>query len=116
MSKYSELLKDPRWQRKRLEVLESDNFTCQWCGERTKTLHVHHFVYRGLPWEIDPGDVATICEDCHWLEHRKETMSSLELELLSKILHGNRFFGLKEPNEAHMKNVAMTIKLVKTYG
>ena len=31
---YSEKLKDPRWQKKRLEILERDNFRCQYCGDK----------------------------------------------------------------------------------
>src|SRR5262245_56290118 len=52
---YQEKLRDPRWQRKRLEILERDQWTCQRCHSTTKTLHVHHRIYRhGLePWEID---------------------------------------------------------------
>jgi hypothetical protein len=38
---YADLLKDPRWQKKRLEVLESNGWACEACGSATKTLHVH---------------------------------------------------------------------------
>lgn len=62
---YSELLKDPRWQKRRLEVMNQDNFTCQWCGDKETTLNVHHFKYTGKPWEAPDGDLITICEDCH---------------------------------------------------
>lgn len=67
MSTYAELLQDPRWQRKRLEILERDEWTCQECGEKTKTLHVDHRVYQfGVqPWDY-PGDTLwTLCADCH---------------------------------------------------
>jgi hypothetical protein len=67
---YSELLRDPRWQKKRLEVLSRDNFTCQHCDETTKTLHVHHCYYeRGRkPWEYDAPSLVTLCCDCHEYE------------------------------------------------
>jgi 5-methylcytosine-specific restriction endonuclease McrA len=67
MSKYDELLKDPRWQRKRLDIMNRDNFTCQLCKSKKKTLNVHHKVYhRGLlPWENPDKDLITLCEDCH---------------------------------------------------
>lgn len=64
---YSELLKDPRWQKKRLKILERDKWTCQVCEEKTKTLHVHHLRYNKNPnpWEIDDNFLITLCVDCH---------------------------------------------------
>lgn len=64
---YAEKLKDPRWQKRRLEIMQRDNFTCCDCGETAKTLNVDHRVYRkGLePWEYDDNDLWTLCEDCH---------------------------------------------------
>lgn len=64
---YAEKLKDPRWQRKRLEIMERDGFKCRRCGEKTKTLHVHHVAYlRGkAPWEHPDTGMLTLCEGCH---------------------------------------------------
>lgn len=64
---YSDLLKDPRWQRKRLEILERDEWMCQNCGTETVTLHVHHGYYaKGRkPWEYENESLRTLCEDCH---------------------------------------------------
>lgn len=42
---YDELLKDPRWQRKRLEAMQADKFTCQMCFRSDKPLNVHHKKY-----------------------------------------------------------------------
>ena len=42
---YKEKLLDPRWQKKRLEILNRDNFTCQCCGDDKKTLNIHHKYY-----------------------------------------------------------------------
>ncbi|MEK0423643.1 MAG: hypothetical protein RLZ95_1553 [Bacteroidota bacterium] len=66
---YAEKLKDPRWQKKRLEILSRDNWTCQYCGTTKHTLHIHHFRYHnsGNPWESKNEDLTTFCEDCHWL-------------------------------------------------
>lgn len=65
--KYSEKLKDPRWQKKRLEILERDKWTCRACGEKDKTLHVHHIFYlpKKEPWDIPGGLLITFCERCH---------------------------------------------------
>lgn len=64
---YGEQLKDPRWQRRRLEILSRANFTCEWCGNTEKTLHVHHRIYRkgALAWEYSEDDLKALCEDCH---------------------------------------------------
>ena len=42
---YQELLKDPRWQKKRLEIMEEHNFKCENCGDETETLNIHHGYY-----------------------------------------------------------------------
>lgn len=65
-SHYLELLKDPRWQKKRLEVFERAGWACQCCGEKTKPLHVHHLVYSGgKPWEADGDSLECLCWVCH---------------------------------------------------
>lgn len=64
---YSDKLKDPRWQRKRLEVFERDQFTCQYCESTTKTLNVHHIEYQQgcQPLEYELDMLVTLCEECH---------------------------------------------------
>jgi len=64
---YSEKLKDPRWQRKRLEILQRDGWTCLCCEATDKTLHVHHILYwpKRNPWEYEDCFLQTLCEDCH---------------------------------------------------
>jgi len=86
MKSYKEKLLDPRWQKKRLEVLQKDNFTCQYCGNKEKTLHVHHLCYpkSGNPWESDLSALITLCSDCHSVEHLKG-LSPREKELVSII-------------------------------
>jgi hypothetical protein len=66
-SSYSEKLKDPRWQKKRLEVLKRDEWACRGCGDNDTTLHVHHIFYipRSEPWDIPDGLLITLCESCH---------------------------------------------------
>lgn len=63
--KYSEKLRDPRWQRKRLEIFNRDNFTCLCCGAKDKTLNVHHKEYHGNPWDAPSESLETLCEPCH---------------------------------------------------
>lgn len=67
---YKEKLQDPRWQKKRLEILSRDSFTCQHCGSEKKTLHVHHVNYeKGKePWDYPNHNFVTLCQDCHYEE------------------------------------------------
>ena len=64
---YSELLKDPRWQKRRLEILNANNFTCECCGDKETTLHIHHITYHGLPWEASDDMMQCVCADCHYI-------------------------------------------------
>jgi hypothetical protein len=66
LSSYAEKLRDPRWQRRRLEVLERDEWMCRSCFSTAKTLHVHHTRYVGRdPWDTPPDLLVTLCESCH---------------------------------------------------
>jgi len=64
---YKEKLKDPRWQKKRLEIMQRDGFQCQCCFDRESTLVVHHkkYITNKEPWDYDNEYLITICEDCH---------------------------------------------------
>lgn len=80
MSAYSELLKDPRWQRKRLEVMQREKFTCEVCKATNVTLNVHHGYYEfGLaPWDYDNDTLHCICEVCHqFAEVQRKTLRRL---------------------------------------
>jgi len=72
MKNYAELLKSPKWQKKRLEIMKRDKFTCQMCGSKTSTLNVHHCIYtKGLnPWDYNNITLLTLCEMCHNVEHK----------------------------------------------
>lgn len=64
---YYELLRDPRWQRKRLEVMERDGFACRICDSEDSTLNVDHGYYEKgkMPWEYPDDSLRTVCERCH---------------------------------------------------
>lgn len=90
---YSELLKDPRWQRRRLEILNRASFACEACGCDTRTLHVHHRVYRkgALPWEYADRELIALCEECHEKEHQVRTrlaaaLAELDVDGLEEVL------------------------------
>jgi hypothetical protein len=78
---YTDLLRDPRWQRRRLEVLEKASWTCSECAENLRTLHVHHLRYikGNSPWDYDDVDLAVLCDKCHDRWHR--TMKDLEFSI-----------------------------------
>lgn len=98
MPTYSELLKDPRWQRKRLEIMQRDRFLCAECFQGEKTLNVHHKYYKSghAPWEYPDDALVTLCEDCHKnvsesTKTIKECMAKFspnQLEQLSGYAHG----------------------------
>lgn len=81
MSDYSEKLKDPRWQRRRLEIMSRDGFSCVCCGRDDKTLNVHHCYYvRGRePWDYPDSSLVTVCEDCHASEHSNRDIQASKL-------------------------------------
>ena len=68
---YFEKLRSPQWQRKRLEIMKRDGFRCRCCGEDSKTLNVHHKIYRkgAEPWEYEDENFMTLCEPCHSQTH-----------------------------------------------
>ena len=82
--KYSEKLKDPRWQKKRLEIFERDDWKCQSCGNTKLTLHVHHKKYleKAEPWEYPDELLITYCKSCH----DKEKDKILQIEQILKNL------------------------------
>jgi 5-methylcytosine-specific restriction endonuclease McrA len=65
---YEERLKDLRWQRKRLAVLERAGWSCEACGRKEEvSLQVHHGYYErdALPWEYPERALYVLCDSCH---------------------------------------------------
>lgn len=90
---YSEQLKHPLWQRRRLEILSRADFKCERCESTEKTLHVHHKQYRkgAKAWEYEDHDLIALCEDCHSAEHltREElqtVLAQLDLEDMDELI------------------------------
>jgi hypothetical protein len=79
---YWQQLQDPRWQKKRLEILERDQWTCRDCKATDKTLHIHHCLYeKGSPWDTDEIFLLTLCNDCHERRQHIETAGRRALGL-----------------------------------
>lgn len=110
-SSYSDKFKDPRWQQRRLQILERDNFTCLDCGDRTSTLHVHHLYYiKGRdPWDYPGWSMVTKCSVCH--EETHSSPGSLELweVAIQKILanHGRQH---------ELLDLATAIEMARPHG
>ena len=81
MAGYYELLKHPHWQKKRLLVLERENFCCENCGSDEKTLHVHHTYYESgiKPWEYPDESLHVLCEKCHADLHSMKTLFNRQI-------------------------------------
>ena len=88
MGSYSEKLRDPRWQKKRLEIFGRDGFACTCCGAKDKTLALHHSIYlRGRdPWDYPDGAFLTICEECHSERHSEDADKRDNLSLVYEML------------------------------
>lgn len=87
---YAEKLKDPRWQRKRLEVMEETDFRCELCGDHESTLNVHHKMYlKGKdPWEYYRNQLAVLCDRCHENVHAENPFEELAAVISSFPLEG----------------------------
>ena len=69
---YAEQLKEPRWIKKKMRILNRDQFRCTKCMS-TDLLQVHHLYYiNGEPaWGVPDLALVTLCHKCHkkWHEH-----------------------------------------------
>lgn len=94
---YADLLKDRRWQQKRLEVLNAAGWECQSCGstDNAVQLHVHHKKYRrgAKPWEYEPAELEALCESCH-------EMATEEIRKLDEAVDSVKVLGLGLIGEA----------------
>ena len=64
---------DPRWQKKRLEIMQRDEFKCTECNDEKSTLNVHHryYVTNREVWDYPSFSLTTLCESCHSTAHPK---------------------------------------------
>ena len=73
MSVYFDLLKSPKWIKKRKRIFKRDGFKCTVCGS-DKNLRAHHTYYfkkRVSPWSYPDECLITVCDSCHknWHEY-----------------------------------------------
>jgi len=120
---YAAKFRDPRWQRKRLRILNRDNWTCTDCGETEKELQVHHGYYESKldPWEYDDDTLHTLCDECHqWANDLRRDIhfetAKLSIEVQHELLifvaamrnhmnHGQMLCLLNEASKAARKGL-----------
>lgn len=87
MKDYKEQFKSPKWQKKRLEVLNLRGFKCEACEDEEKQLHVHHrFYIKGRQvHEYDNDVLQVLCEDCHKKVHKLSVYEDKYTDLIRLI-------------------------------
>ena len=81
---YREKLRSPLWQRKRLQILQRDDWRCCICHRADKNLQVHHLIYsKREPWEYPDEMFQSLCEDCHAVrqEHTDKAVDAIRIAL-----------------------------------
>lgn len=75
------------WQKKRLEIMQRDNFACVSCGSTEKMLNVHHKTYRkgAEPWDYDDDNFITYCQDCHGGVHEEKDFLMMYIDTYEKM-------------------------------
>ncbi len=114
-STYGEKLKDPQWQKKRLEILNRDQFTCQLCSDETTELQVHHlsYEYGKEPWEYPNENFVTYCRFCHKLiEHFK---SSSFKPVIATRMYKNQLFLICIVHNNENGNSGVSIKYLNEF-
>jgi hypothetical protein len=88
VSCYEEKLKDPRWQKKRLLILQAANWRCEDCGRHDRTLEVHHTVYisKFEPWDYDITTLMCLCWECHEIRQQRENAFRVALGKITRFL------------------------------
>jgi len=85
MSSYAEKLKDPRWRKRRCEIIELKGNACTDCGcsGESEPLQVHHLHYlRGHePWEYADDYLIPVCDSCHYNRQTIEAEAKEEIAL-----------------------------------
>lgn len=105
---YSEKLQHPLWQRRRMTILNRDNYTCQKCKDTETQLHVHHKKYSGEPWEAPDHDLETLCKDCHKVITVINKGISVDVKSITKVTRSQFekiFFIKMENGSIHIMNV-----------
>ena len=76
--KYQEAIRHPRWQKRRLEKMQSVGFKCENCGNTEIELQIHHTFYDKdrKPWEYTLSELRCWCTDCHKQHHKSKPIET----------------------------------------
>jgi hypothetical protein len=120
---YGDLLRDPRWQKKRLEMLEAAEWKCTCCERTTETFHVHHVHYRkgAMPWEYDSSELRVLCETCHTNIHLaqqalREIVDGCGLSTLARLAGYAQAIWAIDPKNLHSDGTAVAYSQNQTNG
>lgn len=125
---YSDLLKDVRWQKQRLEVFQRDGWACRRCGCSAGSMHVHHAFYDTRdPWDYPDGSLTTLCSECHdliemlkkCLKDRNAVLPQRDVDLKDWEEGARRILGLDTPkadDTAAMISTALQVPLLPPRG
>lgn len=73
---YREALRDPRWQKRRWEILTRDKFKCRKCKSPDQlTVHHKYYIDGHDPWDYPDRCYITLCWTCHQKEHEGKNIS-----------------------------------------
>lgn len=53
------------WSKLKLKCRKQYDYTCQICGVRQKSIHVHHMIPRRIGGPDELGNLITLCQPCH---------------------------------------------------
>lgn len=96
-SRYAEKLLDNRWQQRKTSIQIRDEFTCQKCGCKDRTVHVHHrhYILGRDPWDYPDELLILLCDICHKEEEDcKEVVTELAM-----VLHSYGYFNTEIRDE-----------------
>ena len=119
---YAKLLKHPKWQKKRLRILERAGWRCEICRSGDRCLHVHHgyYVFGRAPWEYEDSTLYALCDLCHEPAEPLRKELNYHIGELHPISYRFVIRQLKELNavtpgllKKYAENRAMRLRLVK---
>jgi len=100
----------PKWQKKRLKILERDEYECRCCADTESKLNIHHFYYqRELKiWNYPDEHLITVCDKCH------DKLHEFKIRLFKLIAKAGRW-ELDSVINANDNELADMIKLPYTW-
>lgn len=99
-------------------VLKRDNYTCQCCGKHKEgvKLHVHHKETRKSGGN-SPGNLITLCEDCHKAVHAgTKTLSDKKKKRSVKSMRDAAFMGIMRKTLLQRLRNELNVPVMGTYG